>query len=211
MAKDYNKKKVPESKEVKKVKGVVTTLPYTTSTGKKIVLHGLPPMMVERLQAQYDARKPKIPTYIIIDIAGTEEIHDHNITTLEVEGDPVETEKNKKLWDEYVKGTAAIDKESSEAMMRMIMLRGVYVSDYDENGSWIDEQEFLGLTIPSDTSARRYHYVQTEIIGDANDLNTIMTIVMKLSGIPEEYLREAEHLFQSAMEEAASQGFDSTG
>lgn len=209
MAKDYNKKKVvPEKKEVK---DVVTTLPYTTATGKKIVLHGLPPMMVERLQAQYDARKPKIPTYIVIDIAGSEEIHDHNITTLEVEGDPVETEKNKKLWDEYVKGTAAIDKESSEAMMRMIMLRGVYVSDYDENGSWVEEQEFLGLQIPTDASARRYHYLQTEIIGDVNDLNTIMVIVMKLSGIPEEYLREAENLFQSAMEEAASEGFDSTG
>lgn len=175
---------------------------FVTSTGKTIVIRGLPTLVVS------DLMKPcpiEPPTYTVLTASGEPEVHTHNETTLDTE-DPVEAEANHKAWNEYIAAVAEYDAKQSETMTRLMLLRGIEVAmpEGQELQDWIDYMEFIGFEVPEATAARKYFYVKQEVIGDPQDLASIMTLVMSMSGLPKEAVDSVDGMFQRSMEETKS-------
>jgi hypothetical protein len=171
---------------------------YITSQGKKIRIVGLSPFLIDKMRASGDIPEP--PTYIVETVAGDEEIHTHDETTLEVEGDPEQTKANQKAWREFVEASELAQREVNERFLRLLLLRGIDldIEDY-ERGDWVKEQRSLGIDIPEDPVEKKVHYVQTEILSSFDDVINLLTRVMSLSGLDEEAMATAEASFRSAI------------
>lgn len=175
---------------------------YTTTVGKTIRLKGLPSMLIEKIQGS--VKMPDPPTYAATTAGGDVENHFHNETTLDVEGDPEQTAKNHKAWEEYIAERDRINAELSERMMKLMLIKGTEV-EMPNDDEWIEEQVFVGADIskiPEDRLGRKYYYIVTEVIGSPDDLNNIMNTIMKISGVGEEAVLAAEASFRRAVEEA---------
>jgi len=175
---------------------------YTTTVGKTIRLKGLPSMLVEKIQASIKIPDP--PTYTATTVGGDEETHFHNETTLDVEGDPEQTAKNHKAWEEYITLKHEVDAKLSEKMMRLMLVKGTEV-EMPTDDEWIEEQAFIGADIsqiPSDPIGRKYYYIVTEVIGSPEDLTVMMQKIMQISGVAPEAVAQAEESFRRAVEES---------
>ncbi len=169
---------------------------FTTSTGIELRIHGVPQLLLEKVRSS--VKMPDIPTYVIVTAAGDEEVHPLDETTLE-------TDEDKKAWNEYLLEKASQEALLRERMVRVILMRGTEVK-LPEDESWKDLQKFIGVDVPEDPLELKYHYIQTEAIGGAQDLALIMEKVMERTGIPEEALAEAKASFRNLMEKENSSG-----
>jgi len=174
----------------------------TTTMGITLKLHGLPSLLVQKVKATVP--EPELPTYTVTTVAGVVETHTFN--NLDMEADPeLETEENKKLWQDYVINMAAARSKSNDKLMKLLFMKGVEVEMPADN-SWMEIQSWLGVEIP-DTANKldfKYHYIITECIGSPEEIQTIMERVMRLSGLSEETLQKAQSMFRGEVAEPTS-------
>lgn len=163
---------------------------FVTSTGVELLIHGVPQLLLEKVRSS--VKMPDPPTYTAKTVAGDEETHFHDETTLE-------SDEDRKAWSAYLADKASKDAELRERMVRVILMRGTDVT-LPEDESWKDLQRFIGVEVPDDPLELKYHYIQTEAVGGAQDLALIMEKVMEKTGIPEEALAEAKASFRNIME-----------
>jgi hypothetical protein len=168
---------------------------YTTTRGVTVTFCGIA-MLLDKLQAAYPPPDP--PTYEV-ELPGTldpktqkprTEKHFHDATTLE-------TEEDKQAWAEYELRRGAVVKRYSEALMRLVFLRGIRYPKPAED--WMLAQTACGIEVPEDPIERQLHYVETEVIGDAEDIGAIMSGVMEASGTPEEVLTGIRDSFRDSL------------
>ena len=179
---------------------------FVNAAGETYQIRGLSPLLPEKIRkAVLDEfvaggwSIPEVPTYTVKTVSGEEEIHQHDETTLVVEGDPDATKKNQADWQEYKRTTAQIDGEYSAKLMRAVF-NGVQCTPSDE---WRSEMRLLGIVVPADPAAEKYLYVETRVVQSPVDISRLMTSVFRLAGIiNEEAVAEAEATFQRALEEA---------
>lgn len=173
---------------------------FTTSRG--IVLECLPiPTLLEKLQAQHPLPEP--PTYEVKTATGIVEKHVHDETTLE-------TDAEKAAWADYQLRRAAAERELQAALMRIILVRGIKV-DLPESDGWIKEQEYIGLSVPSDPFQRRLYYLETEALVSQSDYEGLVLAVMAASGISEEALAQVEATFRHPVERDEAGGPELAG
>jgi len=179
---------------------------FVNAAGETYQIRGLSPLLPEKIcKAVLDefiaggGSILEIPTYTVKTVSGEEEIHQHDETTLVVEGDLDATKKNQADWQEYKRTTAQIDGEYSAKLMRAVF-NGVQCTPSDE---WRSEMRLLGIVVPADPAAEKYLYVETRVVQSPIDISRLMTSVFRLAGIiNEEAVAEAEATFQRALEEA---------
>ena len=171
-----------------------TTNEFISSTGAIINVTGVSPLLLQKIQASFEKKTPKpvIPTYEAESAGGDIEVLPHNETT-------VSTEEEKEQWEKYKKEKEQWDRELNEKVLRALILKGV-VMDVDDSAEWVQEQEFLGIDIPDDKNERKIHYFETEVVGSASDVFALVTEIMKLSGLDEEAIADAESLFRSELQ-----------
>ena len=78
------------------------------------------------------------------------------------------------------------------------MIKGVVLSMDDVNsGEWRSIQEYFGVEIPTDPIAVRSHYVKTEILSSADDIQNLMKTLLEASGIDPLILEAAQNSFRN--------------
>jgi len=192
MAKGYKKPNIPQILE----SGTQRVDTYTTASGITIKIRGVPQMLLDKIRRS--VKTPEPPKYKAVTVAGVEEWHDHDETTLETE-DILETSENKRAWFQYKASIAEADDLIKDRIQKAIILRGIVV-DMPESSDWLEEQQFLGITIPTDERELYIHYIQTEVIGYAQDFANVMELIMAQTGVPDAQLAEVRESFRSALE-----------
>lgn len=191
MAKGYNKQ----------IEGLSPNKPntnntFTTSRGKKVKILGLSQLLLDKIRGSVP--DPERPTYTATTVAGKVETHFHDETTLQ-------SDEDRAMWDAYLKAKQDAQNTLKERLVRAILMKGIEVDAPTDDG-WFEMQEFLGLTVPTNGLERAYDYICTEVIGNGDDLTTIMEMVMRATGVPEEALAEAQASFRSAMAQVNATG-----
>lgn len=181
---------------------VKSTGTFKNSNGEEFLIRGVSPLTMEKIKDAVNAEfnVPEIPTYEVETATGEKETHQHDKTTLTVEGNPEQTLINKTKWAEHEKILAKAEAEFQIRLMRVVLL-SVKVSPTQE---WRDEMAFLGIKLPVINSPEeRYLYIETRVIQSAEDLTKLMTCVFRTAGmISKEAISEVDATFQRSMEEA---------
>jgi len=162
---------------------------FTLKNGKVIQLRAISPYLIDQLYAGQDEIKP--PTYEAKTASGDVEVHPHDETTLD-------TDEDKKLWQEYIEKKEAQDNAFNEKMQQVLFLRGMDVS-LPETDDWVEEQAFFGIDVPEKKIERRLHYITTEIIQSPSDLATIIGRIMALSGVDQKLIKTIDDSFRDSV------------
>lgn len=189
---------------------------FTNSAGETFVIHGLSPLlpqkMMDAVKAEWlrDGKQlPIVPTYVVTLAGGDTEVHEHDASTLVVEGDEKLTKINQDNWREYSRLSTSLEAEYNTRLMKAVLL-AVQVTPTQE---WRDEMDFMGVGRPTEKSpAEKYAFVETKVIQSALDLSKLMSAVFRLAGIiSEEAIAEVDATFQRSMEEAFAEAGKSGG
>ena len=179
---------------------------YTSASGYELILNPLPPLQIQLVrdaaikeaEKLYGERLGK-PTYTIGTDDGAEETHEHDEAT--IAQDP----EAKKAWDAWQAQEAQIDAFANEKIMRFILLRGVSF-EMPESDDWMEMQKYFGIDVPETGLDRRFHYIQTEVIGSVTDLTGLMSRIMEISGVDEETVAAAQATFRDTLGEQGRAG-----
>lgn len=174
---------------------------FTTRRGIQVQISGISMFLLQGLadglreewaEAERGSLEP--PTYDIPLPGGETETRAHDKTTLNTDAERAE-------WVAYEARVATFARELQERTMRVLLMRGI-LTDPPTGGEWEAEQKFMGVRIPAERLARRYHWLTTEVLTDPDESGAIMARIMALSGIRGEALKAAEAAFRSPMEES---------
>ncbi len=162
----------------------------TFKTSRGIEIECLPiPTLVEKLQARHPMPEP--PTYTVDTITGVQEVHPYDEATVAALG----TEEATAAWAEYQQKLKAATSAYNQALMRLVMLRGIKF-ELPATDEWIQEQKWIGLAVPDDPRERKLHWLETEALATLEDYTELLNGVMEASGIPQEVLDQAEATFR---------------
>lgn len=164
---------------------------YTTAGGKVVNLKPVPPLQAQMVRdaahkaAIKEYGEPVKPTYK----TEADEVFEHDPTTLT-------TDEEKAAWLEYKRIEAAVDAAVSEKMLRFFLYHGVDAKPQDD-GQWEAEQRFFGIEVPDDPIERKVHYIQSELIFAASDIQGITTKLLEMAGVRPEVVEAATATFRS--------------
>lgn len=109
----------------------------------------------------------------------------------------LETDEDRAAWEKYQNIVQKHQAHVSEKMLRFFLYYGVKVNPDDDQG-WQERQQFFGIEIPDDPIARKIHYIQSELIFSADDLQQITRRVMTLGGVRPEVVDAAAATFSDS-------------
>lgn len=169
---------------------------YVSSRGTAVRFYPMPPMLMEKIEVGVEAEfgpRPEPPTYTItIEATGEKESHTHTKETLE-------SEEDKAAWAAYEDELAIWENELSRRVLRAIQVECIKPEDPGDE-EWVEKQEFLSISIPEGKYQRHLHWIETEFIGNNEDVVACMSIPMRLAGVPEEDMAAAEKLFRDSIQ-----------
>lgn len=167
---------------------------YTTASGQTVLLRGVSPVLIERVRDGFTKKNPppSPPTYTAEKAGGEKVEMEHTEAT-------VETDAEKQALLDYQEAKEAWDRELNDRVLGLIAVRGVVIPQEDiDDPLWWDMQEMLDVEMPdkADPIAVRRHYIETEVIGSADDLAEILAQVMLMSGVDREVAETLRSLFR---------------
>lgn len=170
-----------ESEPIQNEDGASRT--FTTSRGYTVRFRNIA-YLLNKLPA------PKIdpPTYEVPTKTGVTEIHAHDETTLK-------TDEERAAWKEYLARHNAAWRKYDLDFTRLILMHGVIV-DMPADDTWVKQQEFTGIAVPTDPLERRWHWLETELVGGGADVNAIIIGVLAESEVSEEVLASMADSFR---------------
>lgn len=100
---------------------------------------------------------------------------------------------------DYIEAVKAWQTDQSNALMVAMIITGTELVSVPkdmsgpDDDSWIEEYALFGLDLhPENKSWRYLRWVQTKAAVSADDIQRIMEVVGKLSGVPEKAVKSAE-------------------
>lgn len=171
---------------------------YTSALGTEVIFLPMPPMLIEKIEIALakEWARPEAPTYVMETATGRKEERPHDETTLE-------TDEEKASWAAYKQEAEAWEEEKNRRTLRAIQLQCIVPANPDDE-EWVERQKFLQMDVPENKYERHLYWIETEFIGDENDIMACMTIPMQLvSGASDEEMATAEKLFRDSIQEAA--------
>lgn len=167
-----------------KVKDGVFTATEGKMKGERIGVFKVSPSLVQKVIQS--VKLPRRPTYETRTFSGRVEVHPMDELVAQ------QTPGYQGLWDQYVEDKNEAEAERNERLATVLLSRG---TRYTLPTGWEEEHEALGLVLPTEPNARRAHYLSVEM--DPADLNDLVKEVLRLTGITEEKIKEAEASFRS--------------
>lgn len=145
---------------------------YTTSTGVELTILPVSPFLVDKVSRS--TTYPSPPTYKIETI--TEETIEvpHDEESIKSE---LATPEERAAWALYKADYAKAEADNNERILNLLLFKGV--GDVPERSGWEEEQNELGISVPSSPVARKVHYLSTEVVPDPNDLARLARAVME--------------------------------
>lgn len=162
---------------------------YETSTGLKVRIQAVDPMFMQTVVNS--APLPKAPTYEVTTMSGRVEVHRMDAKSAE------QLENGMSIWQAYMEERAYAQAEQNQRVMKAIFLMGTQV-DVPEDG-WEKKWRFLNVPVPTDPDERRAFYLMSEL--PAVDTVGLMSAVMRLAGVDEAIVKQAEDTFRGEVRE----------
>ena len=169
---------------------------FFTSKGIGLELIGISPLLIAKLQNAGEL--PPVPVRKVPLDFETDEDGEPTFQTEELSEDDLQNEEEEKLWKDYIAKRDAVLSKRNDGFLKAIFAKGVNV-DLTRLDNWKSDMEFLELTVPDHPLALKVEYVQTEAIGNTEDMVEIITGVLGESGIPEEDLADIRASFRDSI------------
>ena len=171
---------------------------FVTSKGRKVFVQPVSVTKMDLITTAVRAElraagRPVDPPIYTVELAGggTEDFP-HDETTLLVRPvdtgieDPAEAEaeaerrtaENRSVWAEHQKAQAEAQALQRDRMTRLL-ISGIDIEVPDDG--WEEEQRALGIVIPTEPAARRYHYITTEVLVTLRDFLQATQVITSLS------------------------------
>lgn len=164
------------------------TLKSGDYAGMKIMLNGINAMIVNKVMESVEV--PKRPTYTTKTISGREEKLPMD------EKSAKETVGGEEIWKAYVEDRdRALGKQNS-LTVSAILAMGTRFKVPDDG--WEQVQIAMGIEIPTIPDLLRAHFLMTKL-DDPNELNDIIGIIMRLTGVSETVIAAAEGAFRDSV------------
>jgi hypothetical protein len=176
---------------------------FTNSLGKTFKIHGLPPLVPQKIEQAVErewreAHNGKIPTpplYKVVNVAGEEELHPHDEKT-------TKNKKEQAEWIQYISEKEVYDTIRSNRLMKRVTM----CVDVTPDDLWRAEYEATIGALPTNPFEVKMEYIETEVLASAEDVMKLMTSVMRLTGmVNEEAIDAAEATFRSSVEKATAE------
>ena len=172
---------------------------YTTERGITIDVTPIP-MFLDELQRNYP--DPPEPTYTETQAGGaTREIAltEADMALAQVEN-PEWYEQYRGIWESYQKTANERSAKVNDAVWRAICLRAIRL-DLPADNEWVEDQESLGMTVPTIPRDRKVHYIRTEVVGGPRDMIRITALAAGVN-IDEEAMAGVEASFRGLVQGA---------
>ena len=168
----------------------VKTKKFTTESGVGITLKQVKGVLVQK--ALRSVTMPEHPTYETTTMSGRVQTHRMD------EKAASETEGGIELWKSYQSELEEAQVEQNNRVMDAVLSTGVDV-DIPDDDEWTEELEAIGLEPRTGRIGRKLDYLST-ILG-TGDLPEIFKEIMRLTGAPEEVVKEVEDSFSDSIRE----------
>lgn len=179
---------------------------FTSSRGTKVYFYPMPPLLMEKIEAGVEVEfgsRPEPPTYTIKTAVGEDETHTHSKSTLE-------TPEDEAAWAAYEAELEIWEGELSRRVLRAVQLECIKPQDPSDE-KWMAKQAFLGIKVPENEFERHLHWIETEFVGNNEDVIACMAIPMRLAGVPEKEMAAAEKLFRDSVQTQADRASAAAG
>lgn len=168
-----------------------------TSKGVALDLVGISPLLIAKLQNA--GVLPDVPKRkVMLDFDVDEETGEGTFQEEELSEDDLQTPEEEAAWKKYVQERDAVLAKRNEGFLKAIFAKGVNV-DLTRLEDWRADMAYFELEVPEHPLALKVEYVQTEAIGNTDDMVEIITGVLGESGIPEEELAEIRASFRDSI------------
>lgn len=166
-----------------------------TSKGVALDLVGISPLLIAKLQNAGEL--PPVPTRkVLLDFGDGED--ENSFQTEELSEDDLQTPEEEAAWKAYETKRDAVLSKRNEGFLKAIFAKGVNV-DLSRLDNWKSDMAYFELEVPDHPLALKVEYVQTEAIGNTDDMVEIITGVLGESGIPEEDLADIRASFRDSI------------
>lgn len=162
---------------------------FETSTGMKIKISAVDPMFMQTVVNSVPL--PKVPTYEVTTISGRVEVHRMD------EKSAQQLDNGIAIWQAYREEKSMAQNQQNERVMKAIFLMGTECDIPQTN--WEKKWRFLGIQVPVDADEKRAFYLTSEL--PVQDQVALMSAIMKLAGVDENLVRQAEDTFRSEVRE----------
>lgn len=165
----------------------VTHNEYDLDNGRGKLWIELKPINPMLLRMAMSAVKiPKRPTYEAKTAGGRVEHHPLD------EVSALDNPSDNARWQMYIEEREEAMGERTNASMRATFYYGTVMTP--PNNGWDDEQEMLGIEVPSKPELRKAHYLMSTLT--VADMNGLMRAITRNMGISEEGIEAAEDSFR---------------
>lgn len=171
---------------------------YRASSGITIWLRPVSPMFLNKVVMTVE--EPEPPTYQMESLPGLDPItftydekaiQDEDVSALD-----------KARWQKYLQDVEDVAEKRRTKGMEAVFARGVKVDMPEDNG-WVEEQEFYGVTVPTNPVDRRVHYIMTEVLMTQQEMVEVMAkITGKTAGVSEEAIEAVNKSFRGTLQGA---------
>jgi len=160
---------------------------YTTATGLVIEVKKVDPALIQKVMRA--SPMPKRPVYEAKTFGGRIETHPLD------EESAAQTPGGQDQWDYYQSELTEAQMAQNDRVINALFLYGTDCVVPDDG--WVARHEFLGMRVPQEPDMMRAHYLSCELA--AEDLAGVTSAIMKMTGVGEEAIADAEAAFRGAI------------
>jgi hypothetical protein len=161
---------------------------FTTTKNPILKIEILPVEAMKIKKARDLVKIPRRPTYEVSLPSGKVDNYPLDALAAEQLGP-----QHVSRWLYYLEERREAVNEQNDAIARTIFFYGTRLKTLPDDG-WEEMQSLNGFTIPTQPDLKRAHYLVTEL--NAGDVSDLITSIMKLSGVTEDEIKEAEDTFR---------------
>jgi len=173
---------------------------YKTSLGTEITISPIPPMLVAKVEQAARKKAQELypatrPMYEVTDAGGGTQLLEHDAAS-------VSTPEERAAWDAYQTALTNRAGYVNEKLLNFMLSRGLAI-ELPADDTWAKNQEFWGVEVPTDPQARIQHYIQTEVLGSAQDIEDLTVAIMGATGVKTEVLEAARASFRGDLRQGS--------
>ena len=139
------------------------------SSGVKVKLHRLPPLLQRTVEAQFPEPEPPM---VEVKVHGKKEKQPNP-------DDP-----------DYIEARKQWASDRGQALMDLALIKGVEF-EMPEDEDWIDELALIGVDVGEGKVGRKLAYLRSVVIGSLDDLMEVTGRVLAMSGVSPQAVDEA--------------------
>jgi hypothetical protein len=165
---------------------------FTTGDGLKIELKRIDPVFLQSVISS--VKMPEKPTYTATTVSGRTETHPMD------EESAKQTEGGEAIWERYQEELSRASSLQTERSLRALFLdgtacpKGAFVDP-----KWQNKMRIIGVDLPSDPEELWVMYLMMSLQSD--DIIRMSTHIMRLTGVDEEVIQQAEDSFRDSVQD----------